>query len=968
MVKTYHRVLKELVSEKDYHLHDERRKALLKVQAVHVITDISFCGIVDNIWYIGMTEYMFLSRNHVFTYMKNLKSLRLHAVIGDYHVLNRLHLPYTYNGFQYNSKEMKIHSLPDEIGDLKELVTLDLSYTNIKLLPDSVSNLHNLQFLLLGNSSIEEIPKWIGGLNKLQILTLSNLKIHSLPKSILDLQLPFRIDYGYDDLQEKGIYIQNLSLSKQPISLFYQKRELIEQYFNEEMVSVNSAKIIFLGDGDVGKTYTLKRLLNNGRKATSENTYRTKPTHGVLIKPYSVTDGDQHYDIKLWDFGGQQIMHSMHRCFLTERSCYVVMLNTRTDRDMLGQARDWLRTVNSFAPNAPIIVLVNQWSKNLIQVDEYRLRKEFKSIKEFLYFSVVEAEDEEFLTLKDSIMNQVRQLDCYGMEFPKSWYGLMTDLENESRNYISKTTYHSMCYERGLRYEDNNEEGIYEWLLDWFNDLGVCFSYHKNTNNLRLDHYQLLNPQWLTRAAYVLITNGGVIANNGILTKEKILTVLKNTEPVDDVDDLGRVSYESYEIEYIMEILRKYHLSYQLPNGRELIPVLCSENSAGSTRPEWFIPGKMQHTSFEMQYEYLPDTVIHRLMIFCYQSHYYVRNRWRKGMKVDFDNDDYVKLTAVIDSGNENRSITIDIYSDGHIPCWQFLCKFREEIQQINKKINLKAIDLINMETDGIKDKYYVESVLRNRAKGWEKLPAGNEAGYYEVSTILGAAYGPENASFIERVTRSQKSVISSSELNGILSYTKKLANRSLRDNALNSVIKALQAMQIDRTYYRNQGNSNDLENSRNRFVSAQLRMAGFNCSDQQPGGTSATGKKSGERDFVVRDEDGSEILIYEGLNLQATNNTKTDEHLGRLLVNYNPQGIPYGILSTYLECDRDRFKIFTDEYMKHISRYAPEAYCCKGKPKEIPLNCQFLNCFEMKYETGGLDFYIYHIVARVAP
>ena len=65
-----------------------------------------------------------------------------------------------------------------------------------------------------------------------------------------------------------------------------------------------------------------------------------------------------------------------------------------------------------------------------------------------------------------------------------------------------------MCFERGLRYEDNNEEGIYEWLLDWFNDLGICFSYHKNTNSQRLDNYELLNPQWLTRAAYVLINKG----------------------------------------------------------------------------------------------------------------------------------------------------------------------------------------------------------------------------------------------------------------------------------------------------------------------------------------------------------------------------------------------------------------------------------------------------------------------------
>ena len=111
------------------------------------------------------------------------------------------------------------------------------------------------------------------------------------------------------------------------------------------------------------------------------------------------------------------------------------------------------------------------------------------------------------------------------------------------------------------------------------------------------------------------------------------------------------------------------------------------------TRPEWFVQDEMQHTSYEFQYEYLPDTIIHRLMIFCYQSHYYVHYRWRKGMSVDFGSDDTSRLTAVIDSGSDNRSITIEIYSDGRIPCWQFLSKLREEILQINEEINQLADD-----------------------------------------------------------------------------------------------------------------------------------------------------------------------------------------------------------------------------------------------------------------------------------
>ena len=664
-------------------------------------------------------------------------------------------------------------NLPESIGNLTGLLSLQVNGTQLTSLPESIGNLSSLWYLDISKTLVKSIPACLSKIFSIRKLILQDLSLDRLPDYISDLHVDFitkeAISADRMIISDRGIYIHNLSLSKQPISLFYQKRELIEQYYSEEKVFVNSAKIIFLGDGEVGKTYTLKRLLNQGKKATDENMYPTQTTHGVLIKPYSINDRNENYGIKLWDFGGQQIMHSMHRCFLTERSCYVVVISTRTDRDLLGQARYWLRTVNSFAPNSPVIVLVNQWTKNLIRVDEFRLKEEFKNIQQFLYFSVVDAKDDEFLSLKNAIIEQVRKLDCYGMEFPKSWYELMTDLENETHDLISKRTYYQKCFEKGLRYEDNADEGIYEWLLDWFNDLGVCFSYHKKSNSQILDNYELLNPQWLTRAAYVLINNGMKEADNGILTRKQIESVLSDTEPL-DFDDLGRVSYKSSQIDYILEILRKFQISYQLPDRRELIPVLCDENSSGSIRPEWFIQNEMQHTSYEFQYEYLPDIIIHRLMIFCYQSHFNVRYRWRKGMTVDFSSDDSSRLTAVIDSGNDRQSITIDIYSDGRIPCWQFLSKLREEIIQINTEINLKAKDYINMETDGIKDRFSVEAVLKKRARGWTILPADKYDGDYQISDILGSAYGPVNAAFIEKLSVSQKGLINSESINQILS------------------------------------------------------------------------------------------------------------------------------------------------------------------------------------------------------
>ena len=83
----------------------------------------------------------------------------------------------------------------------------------------------------------------------------------------------------------------------------------------------------FLGDGGVGKSYTIRRIRNGCKKAD----YQTEQTPGVEILDYTVPKDGDDYTIHFWDFGGQEILHSMHRCFLTDQTCYVVTVRTRDD-------------------------------------------------------------------------------------------------------------------------------------------------------------------------------------------------------------------------------------------------------------------------------------------------------------------------------------------------------------------------------------------------------------------------------------------------------------------------------------------------------------------------------------------------------------------------------------------------------------------------------------------------------------
>jgi Leucine-rich repeat (LRR) protein len=62
-------------------------------------------------------------------------------------------------------------SLPEELGDLKELVSLDLSHCDVKFLPNSIGKLHVLKCLsLFSCQKLNYLPSGVVGLTSLQVL------------------------------------------------------------------------------------------------------------------------------------------------------------------------------------------------------------------------------------------------------------------------------------------------------------------------------------------------------------------------------------------------------------------------------------------------------------------------------------------------------------------------------------------------------------------------------------------------------------------------------------------------------------------------------------------------------------------------------------------------------------------------------------------------------------------------------
>ena len=137
--------------------------------------------------------------------------------------------------------------------------------------------------------------------------------------------------------------------------------------------------MVFLGDGGAGKSLIIDRLMHDGIISSD---FDGESTPGICISSKEYAIGKDKIKLHFWDFGGQAVMHSMHRLFLTNRTLYVVVTNAR-DNKANEQAWYWIRNIRSFANGAPVLLLVNQKDQNpSANVNEIGLRKEYPELKQ----------------------------------------------------------------------------------------------------------------------------------------------------------------------------------------------------------------------------------------------------------------------------------------------------------------------------------------------------------------------------------------------------------------------------------------------------------------------------------------------------------------------------------------------------------------------------------------------------------
>ena len=147
-----------------------------------------------------------------------------------------------------NNNELR--KLPYGFDNLNALVELNLSNNQFDTIPEGLYNLTNLQRLSFSGNQIKIISQNIEKLKNLESLDLSDNKLSTLPTVLNNLNL-------------KELCLDKNSLPPELRASYNQGLKTLFRYLKEQEKSeviINEAKLIFVGEGEVGKTCLLGAL------------------------------------------------------------------------------------------------------------------------------------------------------------------------------------------------------------------------------------------------------------------------------------------------------------------------------------------------------------------------------------------------------------------------------------------------------------------------------------------------------------------------------------------------------------------------------------------------------------------------------------------------------------------------------------------------------------------------------------
>jgi len=424
----------------------------------------------------------------------------------------------------------QIAELPAEIAQLVNLRVLSVTDNRLSALPPPLAKLKNLEWLYLANNQFTCVSAEITQLANLKVLSLDNNQIKQLPETITNLS------------NLKVVSLHNNPLIFPPPEIVTQGTQEILTYLRLDKKPQWAAKLLFVGEGGVGKTSLLHKLRGETFDAQEDS------THGIAVDSWALkhpTKADVTMQLRTWDFGGQTIYHATHQFFLTNRALFILVWNAVPGYEQ-GKLPYWLNIIQAKAPDSPILLVVTHIDKRPNATLPFaELRHKYPQIIGTQYYQVSNETGAGIDEVRQAIVEIAANLPLMGEKWPIHWRKAANAILGKTdKSIVPKQLYQLMMLEAVA-------ENHCIILTKWLHELGELLYFHDNEE---LKNIVILKPQWVTEHISLVLTSKPVINNNGILTDTHRDTLWA------DLDHEMR--------EHFLNLMEQFDLSYRALDDR----------------------------------------------------------------------------------------------------------------------------------------------------------------------------------------------------------------------------------------------------------------------------------------------------------------------------------------------------------------------------------------------------------------
>lgn len=618
--------------------------------------------------------------------------------------------------------ELQTNKIGDEgakaLGNLSQLVNLDLRYNEIgDEGAQGLAKLTELRSLQLGSNKIgDDGAEALIKLTKLKALDLTENKITQIQRDLVDLPWLEYLFFRGNPIQDVDAELYN-SLDTPLQSLRDYFRGLDRGSVRQDQV-----KLLLVGNGGVGKTSIVNRLLDD--RFDSEQT----STHGIQIRSWSLNDvaperlGDKPTKVSVWDFAGQDIYHATHRLFMRTRALFLLVWDKVTECSPANGDEEyqnfrlpyWIDYIRALS-GSPVVIVQNKVDcdadKDLAYGQDLQERYPPPcGITGYHYVSARQPSHNGMAALVANIQQAYGHLEGIGNLLPKQWVLIrdeLVEMRAQGTRIIDYERFEAMCSEAGLK------ETEPETLADYLHQSGVLY-YRRDSFGKRI----LLDQQWAIDGVYAVLDRQ---SDHARLLRAKAPNGLA-------FEDFAETVWRDYPAEdqwLFLIFMTSCELAFEYRQGVFYIPQLLPNEKPGRVADRWREP-----TSYMLQirYDFLHRGIIERFIVQTgrHIEEPYPDDIWRNGIVILHQSSD---TRALVEAFPEDRKILV--HAKGNAP-QTLLCMIQKQLVDLHDEF---APDISFSADAG--EHFIDERDLRKFAEAKaEKVPAIDDGPLIELAPL----------------------------------------------------------------------------------------------------------------------------------------------------------------------------------------------------------------------------------------